>query len=162
MTPLNWTFLMFSILLSGSIFSQTKEQLVLQKSAEIYLQNLKKQFDIQLTEFTIETEKALLFDKLPKEIEGAKVLIRNKKELQAKSIQLKDQKIAFFTFDLEKTANGYSVDILDDGILCSDKDGIRYFEYDSYGAGRACEIIFDAELNYQSIDCLLLSTDPEK
>ena len=49
---------------------------------------------------------------------------------------------------------------MDDGIKCTMKDGAASYSYDSFGAGRGCELTFSSIYSFEDIDCLLLSTDP--
>lgn len=124
---------------------------------EQYLNEMKTTFKIVPSEFIIEVANKSIYQNVKKKVGGSTILTKTKKELQDYSLQKGGKSIGFFVIDIEKVGDKYIVDIMDDGIKSSGGN----FSYDSIGAGRACELTFSANFTFETIDCLLLSTDPQ-
>ena len=157
-----WKIIAISLMICTTAYSQSNKPKLAEQSVKIYIQHLKDQFNIEPSEFIIETEQTSLFDGLPRQLGNCTILVQTTQELKQRSADNMHQTIVFFTLDIEQTADNYTVDILNDGILCTPKDGLPSFFYNPTAAGRACELSFDLDLDFQSIDCLLLPTDPGK
>lgn len=130
---------------------------LLDAAIEQYLNEMKTKFKIVPAEFIIEVKDKSIYQNVKKKIGSSTIITKTKKELQEYSAQKAGKNIGFFVIDVEKIGNKYIVDIMDDGIK---SDGSS-FSYDSFGAGRACELTFSTNFTFETIDCLLLPTDPQ-
>lgn len=130
---------------------------LLDAAIQQYLNEMKASFKIAPTEFIIEVADKSIYKNVKKKIGSSVIITKTKKELQDYSAQKDGQSIGFFVIDVEKVGDKYVVDIMDDGIQSSAGN----FNYDSVGAGRACELTFSANFTFETIDCLLLATDPQ-
>jgi hypothetical protein len=130
---------------------------LLDAAIEQYLTEMKNSFKIVPSEFIIEVADKSIYQNVKKKIGGSAIVLKTKKELQDYSLKKDGKSIGFFVIDVEKAGNKYIVDIMDDGIKSSGGD----FSYDSIAAGRACELTFSANFTFETIDCLLLPTDPQ-
>lgn len=124
---------------------------------EQYLKEMKASFKIVPSEFIIEVADKSIYQNVKKKIGGSTIVVKTKKELQDYSLQKEGKAIGFFVIDVEKVGGKYLVDIMDDGIKSSGGS----FSYDSVGAGRACELTFSSSFAFETIDCLLLPSDPQ-
>lgn len=134
---------------------------LLDAAIEQYLKEMKSKFSIAPSEFIIETEDKSIFQNVKKKFGNTAIILKTHKELEDYSTQKAGKNIGFFTVDVEKSGNEYIVDIMDDGIKCSMQSGSATFDYDSFGAGRACELYFSLDMKFKEIDCLLLPNDPQ-
>jgi hypothetical protein len=130
---------------------------LLDAAIEQYLNEMKTKFKIIPSKFIIEVKDKSVYQNIKKKIGGSTILTKTKKELQEYSTQEPGKNIGFFVIDVEKAGNKYIVDIMDDGIKSSGGS----FSYDSFGVGRACQLTFSANFTFETIDCLLLPTDPQ-
>ncbi|WP_052598612.1 hypothetical protein [Aureispira sp. CCB-QB1] len=154
------SLLLFLLITTTLSFGQTiskPDAKLLNAAIEQYLKEMKTTFKIVPSEFIIEVADKSIYQNVSKKIGSATIVPKTKKELQNYSTQKTGQKIGFFVIEVEKMDNKYIVDIMDDGIQSTSGN----FTYDSIGAGRACELTFDANYNFKTIDCLLLPTDPQ-
>jgi hypothetical protein len=152
------------LLISSMSFGQTvanADAKLLDAAIEQYLKEMKSKFSIAPAEFIIESENKAAYDKVKKKSGSTSIVVKTKKELQSYSVHKPGKDIGFFSIDVEKSGEKYVVDIMDDGIKCTMKDGVASYSYDSFGAGRACELTFSSTYSFEDIDCLLLSADPE-
>lgn len=151
----------FLLCLATTSFGQTiakPNANLLNTAIEQYLKEMKTSFSITPKQFIIETEDKSIYQNVHKKVGSTTILLKTKKELQALSSTQVGQNIGFFTIEVEKIGDKYLVDIIDDGIQCS---GENAFNYDSFGAGRACELTFSNSFSFEKIDCLLLPNDPQ-
>lgn len=123
-----------------------------------YLKEMKVKFNIAPSQFIIEAKDKSVYQNVDRKVGNTTIVIKTKKELQEYSSKKVGKNIGFFAIEVEKTGNKYLVDIMDDGIKCN---GGNSFSYDSFGAGRACELTFSSSFSFEGIDCLLLPTDPQ-
>lgn len=124
---------------------------------EQYLKEMKTTFKIVPSTFIIEVANKSIYQNVKKKIGSSTLVTKTKKELQDYSLQKEGKNIGFFIIDVEKVGNKYIVDIMDDGI----KSSGGKFSYDSVGVGRACQLTFSSSFTFETIDCLLLPTDPQ-
>lgn len=153
-----------SVLLLLFISSMSFGQVVAKPDAKLldavieqYLNEMKASFKIVPSEFIIEVADKSIYQNVKKKIGSSTIIPKTKKELQDYSLKKEGKSIGFFVIDIEKIDNKYIVDIMDDGIKSSGGS----FSYDSIAAGRACELTFSNNFKFESIDCLLLPTDPQ-
>jgi hypothetical protein len=152
------------IILLLSISAVTFGQVVAKPDAKLldtaiqqYLKEMGSKFKIAPTEFIIEVADKSAYTSIKKKVGNTAILIKTKKELQDYSGSKTGKSIGFFVIDVEKDGANFLIDIMDDGIKSS-KPGS--FEYNSIGAGRVCSLTFNSNFVFQTIDCLLLPTDP--
>lgn len=153
-------FLLFVSSLSfGQVIAKPDAKL-LDTAIEQYLKEMKSKFSIAPSEFIIEAADKSAYANVKKKVGNTTIIVKSKKELQDYSTQKAGKSIGFFAIDVEKSGNKYIVDIMDDGIKCSMQGGEATFDYDSINAGRACELTFSSSFAFETIDCLLLPSDP--
>jgi hypothetical protein len=140
----------------GQVIAKPNAKL-LDAAIEQYLNEMKSKFKIAPSEFIIEVADKSIYQNVKKKVGSSTIITKTKKELQDYSNQKAGKNIGFFVIDVEKVGDKYIVDIMDDGIKSNGGD----FIYDSFGAGRACELTFSANFTFETIDCLLLATDPQ-
>lgn len=130
---------------------------LLDAAIEQYLKEMKTSFKIVPSEFIIEVADKSIYQNVQKKVGSSTIITKTKKELQDYSLQKKGKSVGFFILEVEKMGDKYVVDIMDDAI----KSNGGAFSYDSIGAGRACELTFSANFKFETIDCLLLPSDPQ-
>jgi len=152
-----------SIILLLFVSSMSFGQVVAKPDAKLldaaiqqYLKEMSSKFKIAPAQFIIEAEDKSAYASIKKKVGNTAIVIKTKKELQDYASKA-GKAVGFFTIDVEKDGGNFLVDIMDDGIKSS-KSG--QFEYDSIGAGRVCSLTFNSSFAFQTIDCLLLPTDP--
>lgn len=148
--------LFISNLSFGQVVAKPDAKL-LDAAIEQYLNEMKSAFKIVPSEFIIEVADKSIYQNVKKKIGNSTIVVKTKKELQDYSAKKAGKNIGFFVIDVEKMSNKYIVDIMDDGIQSNGGN----FSYDSFGAGRACELTFSTNFAFETIDCLLLPTDPQ-
>lgn len=130
---------------------------LLDAAIEQYLKEMKTSFKIVPSEFIIEVADKSIYQNVKKKVGSSTIIAKTKKELQDYSLQKKGKSVGFFILEVEKIGDKYIVDVMDDAI----KSNGGAFSYDSIGAGRACELTFSASFKFETIDCLLLPSDPQ-
>ena len=149
-------FLFISTMSFAQIVAKPNTSL-LNATIEQYLKEMNSQFKIAPSEFIIEVADQSIYQNVKKKVGRSTIITKTKKELQEYSTQKEGQNIGFFVIEVEKVGNKYIVDVMDDGIKFSSDN----FNYNSFGAGRACELIFSSNFTFETMDCLLLSSDPQ-
>lgn len=157
MKTLSVLFLLFIATISFGQVIEKPDAKLLDAAIEQYLNEMKTKFKIVPSEFIIEVADKSIYQNVKKKVGAVTIVPKTKKELQTYSAQKAGKNIGFFVIDVEKIGNKYIVDIMDDGIKSSGGS----FSYDSFGAGRACELTFSSNYTFETIDCLLLPNDPQ-
>ncbi len=124
-----------------------------------YLNELETKFKDRPSEFIIEAEDKSVFKNIKMKVGSTTILVKSPKELRDYSTQRAGKIVHFFSISVEKEDGKYLVDILADNIKCTMQNGSATFS-EGLAEGRSCLLMFNASFAFESIDCLLLSSDP--